>query len=170
MASPSLALMGASRLMQVGSGIAKAYQQKIFAQLQADAIGNAISEIENRASIDSRNRFERGDVVAAEQMSAYTSGGVELEGSAMDVISDTLSDAAESAFIRQKEATYEMVRLSGDKALLEEQASRTNFILNSLAAGLGGAGGFAGDYASYRRGGTGDVKSADGLFVGGENA
>lgn len=150
----SLAIFAAARGMEAGQGISQAYQQKLFAKLQADAVKNQIREIDKRASIEIGQIFAQGERVTAEQTAAFIKGGVDIEGSALDVLSDTMSDAAEAAYIRRREADYEMVGLEMQRASLQEASSDLNFFLNSLSA-VGAAGaGFAGDYYNYRSGST----------------
>ena len=154
----ALAIFAASRGMEAGQGISEAYKQKLFAKLQADAIKNQINEIDKRASIEIGQIFEQGGRVAAEQKAAYIKGGVELEGSAMDVISDTLSDAAEAAYIRRREADYEIVGLEMQRGSLKEAASDMNFYLSSLSSIMGAGAGFAGDMHSYNKGSSGNYR------------
>jgi hypothetical protein len=147
----SLAIFAAARGMQAGQGIGDAYKQKVFAKLQADAVKNQISEIDKRASIEIGQIFAQGERVAAEQTAAYIKGGVEIEGSAMDTISDTMSDAAEAAYIRRREADYEIVGLEMQKASLKEASSDMNFFLNSLSAVGGAYAGYQMDKYQYNR-------------------
>lgn len=156
----SLAIFAAARGMEAGQGISEAYKQKVFASLQADAVKNQIKEIDKRASIEIGQVFEQGERVVAEQTAAFIKGGVDLSGSAMDVISDTMSDAAEAAYVRRREADYEMIGLKMQEASLREAGSDLNFFLNSLSAVGGAAANFAGDYAMYNKGSSGKSTSA----------
>jgi hypothetical protein len=137
----SMAIFAASRGMQAGNSMANAYKQQLFAKLQAESIQLQMSEIDRRANIEIGQVFERGERVKSEQTAAFIQGGVEIEGSAMDVLADTMANAAEAAFIRRSEADYNLKGLSMQQAGLEEQASDANFIFNVAA---GGADAYAG--------------------------
>lgn len=146
----ALALFAASRGLQTGQGIGQAAQQREFGRLQADLLASQMQEIDKRASIEIGQIFAKGERVVAEQEVAFVKGGVEMEGSAMTVISETMADAAEAAYIRRKEADYEMVGLAMQEASMREAASDQNFYMNSIAAVLGGAAGFGQDYYMYQ--------------------
>lgn len=148
----ALAMFAASRGMQAGKGIADAYKQKVFSALQANALKNQINEIDKRASIEIGQILQSGREVVAEQTGAFIKGGVKIEGSAMDVLSDTMTDAAEAAYIRRREADYQIVGLEMQRASLKEASSDFNFLLNSLSAGAEAYVGYMGDEYMYNRG------------------
>jgi len=148
----ALAIFAASRGIQAGQGLGDAYKTKLFSSLQAEAVKNQIHEVDKRASIEIGQIFAQGERVASEQTAAFIKGGVELEGTAMDVLSDTMSDAAEAAYIRRREADYEIVGLEMQRASLKEASSDMNFFLNSLSAVGGAYAGYMGDKAMYERG------------------
>lgn len=156
----SLAIFAAARGMEAGQGIADAYKTKVFAELQYNAVQSQIEEIDKRASIEIGQTFSQGERIVAEQTAAFVKGGVELEGSAMDVISDTMSDAAEAAYIRRREADYEIVGLEMQKASLKEASSDLNFYLNSLSAVGGAYAGYQTDLMRYNKGSSGKKPKA----------
>jgi len=147
----SLAIFAAARGMEAGQGIGQAYKTKLFSALQAEAMKNQIHEIDQRASIEVGQIYEKGRRVASEQIAAFIKGGVEIEGSAMDTLSDTLSDAAEAAYIRRREADYQIVGLEMQRAALKEASSDMNFFLNSLSAVGGAYAGYKADEFTYNR-------------------
>jgi len=149
----SLAIFAAARGMQAGKEIGAAYKQKVFGELQADALKNQMAEIDSRASIQIGQIFAQGEQVVAEQTGAYIKSGVELSGSAMDVLSDTMADAAEAAYIRRREADYQITGLSMQEASLREASSDLNFFLNSASAAGGAYASYQGDKYNYNRGG-----------------
>lgn len=147
----SLAMFAAARSMQAGQGIGQAYKTKLFSALQAEAVKNQAREIDKRASVEIGQIFSAGERVASEQTAAFIKGGVKIEGTAMDVLSDTMSDAAEAAYIRRREADYEIIGLEMQRASLKEASSDMNFFLNSLSAAGGAYMGYQTDLASYER-------------------
>lgn len=126
--------------------VADAYKQQAMAELQAAALSRQMEEMEYRNKIDLRHISEQGQKVIAEQTAAYITSGVKLEGSAMTTISDTLANAAEASYIKQRELDYNLTNISMDKAQAEYAASNQQLILN-MAAGLAGA---ATTYAASR--------------------
>ena len=138
----SLEMMGMLRSAQAGMAIGDAYKNKVNAQMQSAAIQSQMEEIDLRADMAVKDIENQGKKVVAAQEGAFIKAGVKLEGSAMEVVSDTLADAAEAAMIARRQADYDQIGLARQKASLDSQSSDINFILNS-AAGAGGA------YASY---------------------
>ena len=139
----SLAMMGMMRGAQAGMAVGDAYKAKLNAEMQSAAIGMQMEEISDRAEISSRNIIKQGERVQAEQQGAYIKAGVALEGSAMEVVSDTVAEAAESAMLTRRQADYDMMGLAMQQASLDEKSSDLNLLLNSTA-GVGSA------YAGYQ--------------------
>lgn len=131
--------------MQAGKGVADAYKQRLFSRLQEDAITNQMSEITTQTNNTVTQIQAQGKKVISAQEQAYLKGGVELEGSAMDVISETMSDVAEASYARQREAGFQLEGAAMDRAKAKQAGSDLNFLLNSAAA-VGNA------YASYQGG------------------
>ena len=150
----SLAMMGYMRGAQAGMAIGDAYKAKINAQLQSAAIEMQMHEIETRSNIAVEEITKQGEKVVASQTAAYKKAGVTMEGSAMEVVSDTLADAAEAAMIAKRQADYDQIGLAMNRAAMDEAGSDMNFFLNS-AAGVGSAyAGFQGDTYRSNRGST----------------
>lgn len=147
----ALALMGIQRGMQAGQGIGDAFRAQAAAEIQAMNLERQIAEIEGRNKLALQEIYKQGDEVAAEQIGAFISGGVELTGSAMSVVSDTLNNAAKSAFMRQREVDYTLGSLEMEKKQFERAASTTNLLLNMGTAVMGAGTNFAGDYYENER-------------------
>ena len=140
------------RGMQAGMALGDAYKSKTNAEMQSSAIEMQMQEIDARADVTVENIQRRGERVVAEQKAAYQKSGFALEGSAMEVVADTLENASEAAMLARRQADYDMMGLAMQQAAFDEQASDINFILNS-AAGLGSAyAGYQTDQYNYNRG------------------
>jgi hypothetical protein len=148
----SLAIFALSRGLQAGQGLGEAYKQQVFAKLQSQAVENQMIEIDKRARTEIGQIYSKADRVVAEQQAAFIKGGVKLEGSAMDVISDTMADAAEAAYVRRREADYELEGLSMQKGSLDFKASDQNLFFNQVSSLMSAGAGFATDYFSWNRG------------------
>ena len=131
----ALAIFRAAAAAKGGAGVAAAYQSKLFAELNARAVGAQMEEINERTELAIRDIQEKGKRVVSEQEMAFVKGGVKLEGSAMDVISETLANVAEASYIRRREADYQLIGLAGQRAGLKEAGSDLNFLLNVAAVG-----------------------------------
>lgn len=141
----SLAVFAAARGIGAGQQIGEAYKQHIFASLQSDALQAQMREIDERATLDIEQTFREGERVVSEQTSAFVKGGVDISGSAMEVLSDTLSDAAEAAFVRRRESDFELMGLGMREAALDSLSSDMNLFLNVASAGTTAYAGFLTD-------------------------
>lgn len=163
------------RGVQGGMAIGDAYKAKVNAQMQSSAIEMQMQEIDARSNIAVHEINKQGERVKAAQEGAYIKAGVEMEGSAMEVVSDTLADAAEAAMISKRQADYDMIGLAMQQAAADSQASDLNFLLNS-AAGAGSAyAAYQGDKYSSNKGSTrnnslGRTGSAGNRFDSGANS
>lgn len=154
----SLTLFGISRGIQTGSGIGDAFRQQAAAGLKADALQTQMDEIAVRTKMQSAKIAQKAERAVAEQTASFVSAGVEISGSAMSVLADTVSNAAEAAYIRQREAAYDMEVMAAEKGALDKAASNTTLLLNATAAGISGAGGYLRDEYQYGRRATRDVR------------
>lgn len=163
------AIFAVSRGLEVASGINSAFQEQAYASIQEGLISRQMDEINTRTNMQIAQINQQAEKVSATQQAAFISGGVQVTGSAMDVISDTLNDAAQSAYIRRREADYDLMGLAMNKQQYHSMASNETLLLKSAAATLGGAAGFAKDMAMYskgsgktRAGGIGDTTPGNG--------
>jgi hypothetical protein len=148
----ALALFAAQRGIQTGFAIKEAFDAQAQAEMQSASIERQMVEIEERTKMQIQNIWQGSEKVEANQKAAFIAGGVELTGSAMSVISDTLNNAARAAYIRQRESDYDLMSLSMEQTQYDKMASNETLWLNIAAAGLGGASGFMSDvYANNRR-------------------
>jgi len=130
----AMALFAVQRGMQAGQGIGEAYKQQIFAELNSKALGTQMTEITDRADMRVKQTMKAGERVAAEQEAAFIKGGVDISGSAMETLANTMSEAAEAAYIQKREAGYDLIGIAGNKARLDALATDMNFFLNAGAS------------------------------------
>jgi hypothetical protein len=131
------------RGMEAGQNIGEAYRQHAFAAAKQDELTRKMDEIESRTKMNIQDIAAKRERVQSEQVAAFVSAGVELTGSPMSVVSDTLNEAAQAAFIMQREADYDMISAAKEQAQIKEAGSRMNLMLNIAAATVGG-------YANYK--------------------
>lgn len=147
----TMAMFAASRGMQTGAAMGEAFARQAYAELKSEVIDTRMSEISSRADAEIRNIYAQGEKVVSEQVSAFTKGGVEISGSAMTVISETLANAAEAAYIRRREADYELMGLGMEQAQMDQMASNEALLMNLASAGMQGASGYQMDKFAYNR-------------------
>jgi len=139
----ALSIFAMQRGMEGGQGIGEAYKQHAFSQLRADEFDRKMQEMNDRTKYNIANIDAKRERVQSELLSAFISGGVEMTGSAMSVVADTLNEAAQAAYIMQRESDYDMISASKEKAQIKEAGSRMNMLLNMAAASVG-------SYANYK--------------------
>lgn len=145
----ALHLFAAQRGMETGTNISSAFRQQAYAQLMSESVQLKMSEISRRADMNIKEIHTSGERVVAEQTAAFISGGVDMTGSSMSVISDTLSNAAKAAYIARRESDYELEALSGEKGQFKAMASKSALQMGIATSIIGGASGFAGDKYRY---------------------
>lgn len=150
MASNALALFAIQRGIQTGSDAGSAFKQQMFAQLQAESIGNQMQEIEQRSRMAIANTWQKAEQVEAKQIAAIVSGGVELSGSSMANLSNTLNQAAQEAFIKRRETDYNKMILGIEQSQYEEMGSIENLLLNVGASAVSGYAGYQTDKQKYQ--------------------
>jgi len=148
----SLAIMGMMRGAQAGLAVGDAYKAQVNAKTQAANIDMQMGEMDLRSDIAIKDIFKQSERVQASQVGAFSKAGVKLEGSAMDVISDTISDAAEAAMITKRQSDYDLIGLAAQKASFEEQASNINLLLNSATGAMSAYTGYMSDKRNYNKG------------------
>jgi len=102
--------------------------------LMVDSLNSRIAETALRATINSRQISEQTDKVVAEQQMQFLASGVRLEGSALEVLADTIDNFAEKQRNTQREFDYEIENLSVEKAFTEV-ARKYKWAEYGLAAG-----------------------------------
>lgn len=163
MAVPAMALFAAQRGIETSLAVKGAMDAQVIAKYQSAAIENQMNEIENRTKIQIQQIHQQSDKVVASQQEAFISGGVRLSGSAMSVISDTLNNAAQSAYIRQRETSYELIGSAMEKANYDKMASNETLMLNIGGSMLLGAASLGGDKYKYEQAKTRNVGTTNGL-------
>lgn len=159
--SAALGIAGISSGLQLASGVNQAFQEQAYAQLQSGMMQRQMEELEYRNKVNLRQIAEKAEKVTAAQTGAYVMAGVEISGSAMDVISDTMNDAAQAQYMRMREHEYTMSNLAMDKYNMDARGSNQALFLKIASAGLGAGANFAQAYALSEKGSG--KKTASGL-------
>jgi hypothetical protein len=136
MAAP--ALFAAQAGLKTFQGIQQAYQMKAMAELKLEALDMQTAEMQARTRMQIDKIHQRSDQIRSEQEAAFVKSGVTMSGSAMSVVSDTLSQAAEAAYIRQRETNYDIMSLAGEKAAAKSAASNSQLLFNIATSAAGG--------------------------------
>jgi hypothetical protein len=156
------AIFAVSRGLEAASGINSAFQEQAYAQLQEGLIQKQMDEINTRTNMQIAQINKEAEKFTAKQEVGFISGGVELTGTPMNVISDSLNDAAQAAYIRRREADYDLMGLAMDKSQYHRMASNETLILKAATATIGATAGYAADKAMYGKG-AGKTRSANGI-------
>jgi hypothetical protein len=100
--------------------------------LQSSILGGVQDEIASRASESILNIGEQERQVVGMQKAHFAKSGVKLEGSAIDVIQETINKATESMLVKQREADFKSTQLDVQKKLSQFQQSTiaTNSLLS----------------------------------------
>lgn len=159
----ALTLFAVQRGMQAGAGIGDAFKQQAYAALKSDMMQRQMDEIETRTKMQIENIYKQAEKVQSHQVAAFISGGVTLSGSAMSVVSDTMADAAQAAYIRQRESDYDVSSLMIEKSQYDAAASSETLMLNIAASSIGAYASFKGDEYRYGRKSLRDVGPAQGI-------
>lgn len=158
----ALALFAISRGLQANQQIKDAYQQQVVARLSAESIQRQMDEINDRTNIEIANINKQRDRTLSEQQASYIYSGASMTGSAMSVLSDTISQAAEATYIARRETDYELQNLAAKKAGFDYAARNRELLDNLLAIGLNTGAGYVSDVHSYNRANT-RTRGASGL-------
>lgn len=111
----------------IGADLAEGYSKWANANLKQSAIQRQQNEIEDRANISIANIARTGEKAKASQAGAFLKSGVKLEGSALDVMAETVMQATEAAMVRQREADFERANLEVAKRVAEVNAKFAPF-------------------------------------------
>lgn len=153
----AMQLFAAQKGIETGLAMKGAFDAQATARAQAASMERQMQEIEARTRMQIQSIHQQSEKVVATQQAAFISGGVKLTGSAMSVISDTLNDAAQATYIRQRETDYDLIGLSMEKASFDKMASDETLLLGLTAAGIQGAAGLALAKYQYGRKSTRDT-------------
>jgi hypothetical protein len=125
-----LRLAGTATL--IGADIVDGYSTYVNESLRAEAIKRRQDEIGERAEISLLNIAKQEKKVVAAQAGAFQKSGVKLEGSALNVLSQTVNEATEAKLMKQREASFEQSKLEVERVLSERKAE--NAMLDTLFA------------------------------------
>lgn len=111
----------------IGADIAEGYSKWAQNSMQAQALEKRQNEIDSRANISIANLLKQGEQVEAAQATSFVKSGVKLEGSALNVMSETLEQASEAARIKRREADFEITQLKVEEAVARTKANHAFF-------------------------------------------
>jgi hypothetical protein len=111
----------------IGADLAEGYSKWANANLQKESIARRQEETSDRADISITNIAKTGEKTKAAQAGAFLKSGVKLEGSALDVMSETVQQATEAAMVRQREADLEVANMEAMKKVKEVTAKYAPF-------------------------------------------
>lgn len=112
----------ASSASLIGAELSDSYTKWANSNLQAESIESRQNEISARAEISVANILGQGEIVQGEQKGAFIKSGVKLEGSAINVLQQTASQALEAAKTRQMEADFEIMQMEVQQKMFETRA------------------------------------------------
>jgi hypothetical protein len=101
----------------LGAEIAEGFHEYSQAQINEASLAQRQDEVEARAKLSIEGIEQKSKSVQAIQKTAFIKSGVKLEGSAINVITETALAASEAKKIRQREADYESRQLEVAKSL-----------------------------------------------------
>jgi len=136
----------------LGGSALSAYAQYSAAQLEAEANEQKayIKRLQGQESMDAAERdadisIERGRLVQSSQLSAYGRSGVDVEGSPLLKMTETLSTARKEAEAQLRAGKYRKFTSDYEATLQDYMAGETRKAGTIAAAGtlLGGAGNYA---------------------------
>jgi len=106
----------------IGADIAEGYNKWANNTLSMQAIDKRQNEIASRSDSILANLASTSEKVQAIQKTAFIKSGVKLEGSAIDVVTETAMQGMEAAKVRQREADFEIGAMEVEKALSKMRA------------------------------------------------
>jgi hypothetical protein len=145
-----IALAGGASL--IGADLIELSQTLSSSELAQKNIYERQKEMSERSDISLASIASQGEKVLGAQVSAFTKGGVKLEGSALDVMQETVSDAFEAMQIRQREADFANTQLEIKKAMQRKAAEFAPIDTLLSIAGTGASLHKAGAFKSDKKG------------------
>lgn len=106
----------------IGADLLEGYNTSVNEDLRALAIDKKQKEISERGSISLLNIAREETKVVGVQEAAFAKSGVKLEGSALNVLSDTIREATESKLLRQREVSFAESQLEVEKVLSKKRS------------------------------------------------
>jgi len=106
----------------IGADLIDGVNKSVGLSNEIKAIDTKQSEINTRADITLAAIAKKGEKVVGAQRASFAKSGVKLEGSALDVLTETEMSAINEAMIARQDADYDIKRLSIAKAVKEAQA------------------------------------------------
>jgi hypothetical protein len=94
------------------------------ANLRSHNVAVRQAEISNRSDASLANIAQAGKKVVGAQEAAFVKAGVKLEGSALDVIQETISQQFEAMEVQQRQADFEISQLEVERRVRQAQASQ----------------------------------------------
>ena len=91
--------------------------------IKSTMLGQVQDEVADRAAISIANISSQERKVVGMQKGHFVKSGVKLEGSAMDVIQETINNATKSMTIAQEEADFKQTQLNIQKKVAQFQQS-----------------------------------------------
>lgn len=144
----------AGRGFEAAVGLYSIQKESMLADSQAGLIDLQMQEMRANHSMNLDSIRERGDKVVSDQVATFISAGVEMEGSPMSVVSDTMNDAAKEAYILQREHGARMENAARDQAFYKAQGSVESMLLKSAALSFGTYAGMKSDEYKYNKSNT----------------
>ena len=106
----------------VGASAIDAYSTITEERMRSDALGRQKAEVESRADTTAYALGKKRDNVLSEQEAAFANSGVAMEGSAMNVLNDTLHKAMEEQMLARSDADYKVMQLEVERVLSMKRA------------------------------------------------
>ncbi len=133
---------GASGLLSVASTFMQAGIAKQNIDAKISALRAERAERERRHEINLRVLRKQAGRMVAEQQGAFIAGGVKLEGSAIDVVNDTLNDLLNAELNKEQELGFFKEQSAIEEAGLITNRKQIDTIafLNATSSLLGSAG------------------------------
>ena len=106
----------------IGADFVDAMAEKTNAELTASSIDAKQQELSNRADASIASIFAKSEQVQDVQRAAFIKSGVKLEGSALNVLTETASKAMNAVKFKQQEADFANTQLEVEKRMAEKRA------------------------------------------------
>jgi len=129
--------------LKVAGGYMSYQNTVVNADAQIAAIDLSIGENRRRSAVQVRNLRRNARKTVASQKEQFAISGVKMEGSAMDVVSDTLFDLLQAEFENENQLAFAEQQQRVKQASLQsaKSAAKSQFYINSATTLLGSAGG-----------------------------
>ena len=111
-----------STATMIGADLVDAMAEKTNADFSAETIDAKQQEVSNRADAAIASIFAKGESVKSAQKTAFVKSGVKLEGSALNVLTETANKAMNAATFKQQEAAYANTQMEVQKRMAERRS------------------------------------------------